>query len=182
MPGRKWRLRYFLLGFLALILGYYAIDYYWREKRWRWIIVHHTAADRGNMEYYRELHQKERGWPDIAYHILINNGSYNTMPGQIEVSQAWLERSHHYSTKRTMFNYFGIAVALVGNFSRYPIPGLQKEALVELLARLATDHGVAVENIVGHGEVWTTECPGNRVDMQEIRSLVRERLAQGRSL
>jgi hypothetical protein len=78
---------------------WWGVDYYWREMRWRYIIIHHTASDTGNMEYYRTLHMRERNWPDIAYHFVVDNGSYNTSVGQIEESDLWKTRKPNLSTK-----------------------------------------------------------------------------------
>lgn len=160
--------------FLTLAL---TARYYWGEWRWRYIIVHHTASDFGNLDYYRKIHMEERGWPDIAYHFLINNGSSNTSVGQVETSKLWEERSHHYSTQVSWINYFGIAVVLVGNFDAHDIPPLQRESLINLLARLAKKYEIPVNRIVGHREVWNTKCPGKHLNMIEVRKDVARILA-----
>ena len=171
-------LRKILIGILVLIplsiLLYFAGDYYWREMRWRYIVVHHTASDVGNLDYYRTIHMREHDWPDIAYHFVINNGSYNTSVGQIEESDLWKNRSPQYSTKITYLNYFGIAIVLVGNFEEHPVPPLQREALLNLLVRLSDRYGIPPERIVGHREVWPTACPGKYLNMAEIRDEVRK--------
>lgn len=157
-----------LIGVSGIFL-YAGGRYFWREMRWRYIVVHHTASDVGDLDYYRKLHMEERGWPDIAYHFLINNGSYNTAVGQVEVSNLWKRRSHHYSTRKTYLNYFGIAVVLVGNFEKHDVPALQRESLIQLLYRLAKDYNIPPEHIVGHREVWNTACPGKHLNMIQVR-------------
>lgn len=142
-------------------------------------MVHHSASDRGDLAYIQRLHQKERGWSDIAYHFVVNNGSMNTTPGQIEVTDLWKKRAGNFSTRVPYANQFGIAVVMVGNFQNHPIPSLQKQALVRLLANLSREHNIPVERIVRHRDLQTTACPGRYVDMREIRSLVKTALEKG---
>ncbi|MBU45448.1 MAG: hypothetical protein CMN76_19710 [Spirochaetaceae bacterium] len=177
---RRPYLKYLLIGaafFLLYLLG----DYMWREMRWRFIVVHHTAADSGNMEYYRTLHKKKHGWPDIAYHFLINNGSMNTSIGQIEVSGLWEKRTLNYSTKISYVNYLGIAVALVGNFENHDVHPLQYEALIQLLANLSLRYSIPPERIVGHGELQNTQCPGKHLDMSKVRADVARAIQRKRA-
>lgn len=170
--------RIFFIVFLILFLPIFLYArHWWKEYRWRFIVVHHTASEIGNLEYYRRMHIDERGWSDIAYHFIINNGTMNTAMGQIEQSDLWKNRSAGHSTRVTYINYFSIAVVLVGNFERHPVPELQREALVNLLVRLSVDHRIPPERIVGHRELWATACPGRYLQMDEIRSEVTDILA-----
>lgn len=165
------------------LLAFSAIGarYYWRELRFRYIVVHHTASNYGNLEYYRRLHVEERGWSDIAYHFVINNGTDNTSMGEIQESELWRERQPNHSTRVWFVNYFAIAVVMVGDFERRPPPARQQDALVGLLARLARDHNIAPERIIGHREVQNTACPGRYLDMVDVRAQVAARLGQAPS-
>lgn len=176
------RLRFRLRTLLALALIGLALfataRYWWREMRWRYIVIHHTASDYGNLDYYRRMHVEERGWSNIAYHFVVNNGTANTTIGQIEESELWIERKANLSTRNWFVNYFSIAVVVVGNFQRRPPPPLQMEALVQLSARLSREYGIPPERIVGHREVQNTQCPGERLDMNVLRRAVTQRLAE----
>ncbi len=176
----NWKSRRIIAGIFLLILIIVSGRYYWKEKRWRYIVVHHTATDFGNLEFYRRIHMEEKGWPDIAYHFLINNGSSNTAVGQVETSDLWKSKSHHYSTKVSWINYFGIAVVLVGNFDAHDVPPLQREALINLLARLAREYDIPVKRIVGHREIWNTKCPGKHLNMIRVREDVKRAFAETR--
>lgn len=147
--------------------------YFWRELRWRYIVIHHTASDIGDLDYYRRLHMEERGWPDIAYHFIINNGSSNTVAGQVEVSNLWKNRSINYSTKVSYLNYFGIAIVMVGNFEAHPVSAVQWESLVNLTASLSDRYGIPPDRIIGHREAWETACPGKHLSLERLRDEVR---------
>jgi hypothetical protein len=160
------------------LFAYTAGNYWWQEHRWRYILIHHTASDIGNLDYYKKFHVEQRGWSDIAYHFIVNNGSMNTTVGEIEESTLWKERRPNLSTRRWYANYFGIAVVLVGNFERHPPPPLQQEALITLLTNLARRYDIPSERIVGHREIQNTACPGKYMDMNEIRKLVANNLTK----
>ena len=145
--------------------------------RWRYILIHHTASDIGNMDYYKKFHVEQRGWSDIAYHFIINNGSMNTTVGEIEESTLWAERKPNLSTRSWYANYFGIAVVLVGNLERHEAPPLQREALITLLTNLARRYDIPPERIVGHREIQNTACPGKYLHMPGIRQAVAANLA-----
>lgn len=176
--SRKFRLRHWLL--LLFVIGAFLFTgrYLWREKRWRYIVIHHTASDAGNLEYYKRIHQTERGWPDIAYHFVVNNGASGTVPGQIEVSDLWRNRSRGLSTKITYINYLGIAVVMVGNLERHKPSTLQYQALVQLLANLSTDYKIPVDRMIGHRELQQTACPGKHLDLEKLRQDVSKKLSE----
>ncbi|MEZ6045526.1 MAG: hypothetical protein R3C11_08100 [Planctomycetaceae bacterium] len=50
------------------------------ERDWKWIVIHHTATDKGSVESIHETHLKRRdknGNPwlsGIGYHFVIGNG------------------------------------------------------------------------------------------------------------
>lgn len=171
------RLRHVGIILLTLVVLYLAGDYYWRELRWRYIVIHHTASDIGDMEFYKRFHMEERGWSNIAYHFVINNGWKDTTVGQVEESELWRERRPNLSTREWYANYFGIAVVLVGNIEAHEPPPLQKEALITLLTNLARDYGIPPERIIGHREIQNTACPGKHLNMVEIRKQVAKNLS-----
>jgi len=167
--NRRYRLRHLLLLIVVAGAVFFIGRHAWREWRWRYIVVHHTASDAGNLEYYRQIHTEERGWPDIAYHFVINNGASNTVPGQVEESGLWQSRSGGYSTKITYINTFGIAVVMVGNLERHPPSILQYQSLVKLLVNLSKKYNIPPERIIGHRELQQTKCPGRHLDMVKVR-------------
>lgn len=176
-PGKRDMKRVILIIiFIFLFLGilFTIGTYWWRERRWRFILLHHSAADIGNLKTIRKLHIEERGWPDIAYHFVINNGSRGTTAGEVEISNLWKDRSPNLSTQNNYINRFGIAIVLVGNFEKRPIPELQRAALIHLLARLMKEHKIPINHIIGHRDVQQTACPGKFVKLEKIREEVRK--------
>ncbi len=174
--AKRPRLSGALATIILLMVLLFGGNYWWKEMRWRYILIHHTASDIGNLDYYKKFHVEQRGWSDIAYHFIVNNGSMNTTIGQIEESDLWKARKANLSTRNWYANYFGIAVVLVGNFERHKPPPLQQEALIKLLTNLARKYDIPPERIVGHREVQNTACPGKYLNMNELRAAVRKNL------
>jgi len=169
---------FFLPALVLLLLLILGGVYWWREMRWRFIVIHHSASSLGNLRYIWKIHRKKHGWPDIAYHFVVNNGSLNTAPGEIEISDRWRDRLGGLSTRSTAVNTYGIAVVLVGNFEKRSMPRLQKESLIKLLVNLSRGYGVPPERIIRHRDVNRTACPGKNFDLEEIRERVRTALAK----
>lgn len=165
-----------LISLLIILVLFFFIRYLWKEKRWRYIVIHHTASDYGNLEYYKKLHQEEKGWEDIAYHFIINNGTFQTIPGQIEESDLWKKKKSGYSTKNWLVNNFGIAIVIVGNLEEHPPLPQQYESLLNLILLLAKKYNIPPERIFGHREIQNTKCPGKYLNMAKIRKEIQNRL------
>ncbi|GIX41651.1 MAG: hypothetical protein KatS3mg129_1384 [Leptospiraceae bacterium] len=173
---KVFRKYYYIFIIVFIIISIFYLRYWWKEKRWRYIVVHHTASDIGNLEYYKRLHQKERGWDDVAYHFVIDNGTFQTIPGQIEESDLWKKRKRGYSTRNWLVNTFGIAIVIVGNLQKHPPLPQQYESLIHLITNLAKEYNIPPERIFGHREIQNTECPGKYLNMAKVRLDVKRRL------
>jgi N-acetyl-anhydromuramyl-L-alanine amidase AmpD len=114
---------------------------------------------------------QERGWHDIAYHFVVNNGTNGTSPGQVEESNLWKRKIYHFSTKNIWVNATSIAVVLVGNFDYQKLGSAQKQGLINLLKRLTREYGIEIKNIKGHRDVQRTKCPGRNISIRKIRAV-----------
>src|SRR5574342_132619 len=46
------------------------------ENQWKYIVIHHSATEKGNAARFDEYHRKKRGWEyGLAYHFVIGNGT-----------------------------------------------------------------------------------------------------------
>lgn len=140
------------------------------------LIVHHSATpddDKLSVQAIRRFHTSPppegRGWKNIAYHFLIDrlNDSYEIVVGRFPEDAG----SH-----ATGWNTISIGICCVGNFDKQPMPKEQYDVLIGLLSSLMQTHGIKAENILGHRETYVAmgvpvqkSCPGNMVDMNEIR-------------
>jgi N-acetyl-anhydromuramyl-L-alanine amidase AmpD len=136
-------------------------------NRWQHIIVHHSATPGGNAADFSRLH-RQKGWDDVAYHFVIDNGRGGP-DGALEVTSRWREQKHgahagrlvgHAAAERNEFNEFGIGICLVGDFERRPPTPKQVDTLVSLITGLRARFNIPAAEIAGHGEVTHTDCPG----------------------
>ena len=160
----------------------------WGARAWRdglrrhtikRLTVHHSAVALtdnrqapGRFRSHQSAHQA-RGWPDIAYHYLIdrNGNIYKGRP--------------HWAKGDTATDYDPRGHLLVmceGNFAEQRPSRAQVAALVDVLAWAVREFGVPARLIRGHGHYAHTACPGvglNRLLHGTIQDRVRERLASG---
>jgi hypothetical protein len=149
-----------------------------QRHRIRRITVHHSAVvltdnrlapDR--LRDHQAAHQS-RGWPDIAYHLLIdrNGNVYEGRP--------------RWAVGDTATNYDPrghLQVMCEGHFGRQRPSPAQVSALVDVLAWGVDRYGAGVRTIRGHLDHADTACPGAHLygRLGEVRRRVRERLAAG---
>ena len=120
------------------------------------IVIHHTGCNDidASAEQIHSWHRGQ-GWAGIGYHYVIRkNGTIETgRPEDCVGSHAYGENSHT------------IGIHLSGDFEQAQPTNEQIEACAELLADLCKGYGIEInrKNIVGHGELMATDCPGKNL-------------------
>jgi hypothetical protein len=140
--------------------------------------VHHTAElledpsqAPARLRRHQRYHQDEKGWPDIAYHFVIDSA------GRVfEGRPLWAS-----GDTATMYDPTGhLLVCCEADFDRQSPTGAQLESLVSMLAWGAVEFGVDPDTIKGHRDYAATSCPGGNlaalIDDGTIEALVRARL------
>jgi len=130
-----------------------------------YIIIHHSATKQGDAETFRRAH-KAKGWRDIGYHYVINNGTYQP-DGLIETGRSEAEDGAHCNSDG--MNRKSIGICLVGNFDIDKPTIAQMEALERLCRDIMARYKIPVSKVLGHGEVAATNCPGKNFDMAAFR-------------
>jgi N-acetyl-anhydromuramyl-L-alanine amidase AmpD len=135
-------------------------------RAWRYIVIHHSATDSGNAGTF-DIQHRRRGWDELGYHFVIDNGQGGP-DGNVEVGSRWRSQkwgAHCGGTPNNEYNNYGIGICLVGDFSRSMPSDKQLSAMRRLVADLATEYGIAPDNIICHCDApnATTECPGARL-------------------
>lgn len=154
------------------------------------VIVHHTAIfaryapgeAAGAIRQMCINHIRNRGFSDIAYHLLIDRYGviYQGRAGSI---LAPIVGAHAQG-----FNFGSVGVALIGNFHNDTLPEPTRVSLVRTIAWLSQLHGfdpaaltphtstggpsslvpegitVQLPGIVPHGRLAPSDCPGRHVE------------------
>jgi N-acetyl-anhydromuramyl-L-alanine amidase AmpD len=135
------------------------------DRDWRYIVIHHSATERGNAEIFDAAHRR-RGWDELGYHFVITNGDGGP-DGCVQVGSRWRKQKWgaHCDTPDNAYNDYGIGICVVGSFSRRLPSRAQLRSLRTLVARLAREHHIPPERVIGHRQApYThTACPGGRL-------------------
>ena len=138
-------------------------------RPWKWIVIHHTATAFGNEAIVNRWHL-DRGFDEMGYHFLIGNGT-NSGDGEVEVGPRWPKQKWgaHTKTPDNRFNDYGIGICLVGNFDvGRPTPA-QMRSVEKLVAYLMKTYHIPAQNVLGHGDCKSTDCPGRNLSVAEVR-------------
>ena len=148
--------------------------------KWRHIVIHHSATDAGSAEVFDAVH-RARGWDELGYHFLINNGNGGP-DGHVEVGARWTKQkwgAHCGGTPDNEYNNHGIGLCVVGDFSHCLPSKAQLAALERLVTFLTQAYEIPPENIVGHCNCpnAATECPGQRF-LQHLHASLRPKITR----
>ncbi len=141
-----------------------------RERRWQYIVLHHSATPRGSAAIFDKIH-RSRGWDELGYHFVIGNGQ-GAPNGLVEVGGRWLKQKHGAHCKvaeHPEYNDFGVGVCLVGDFDRtYPTEA-QIDSCAQVVRYVMRRYGIPASRIRGHQQLKpTTRCPGDHFPYHEV--------------
>ena len=142
------------------------------SKKWKYIIIHHSATDEGNALCFHSYHYQRGFTKGLGYHFVIDNGTKGKQDGHIETAPRWLKQQDGAHCKASNMNRKAIGICLVGNFNEERVSEKQMEALVYLVNRLRKYYKIPVRNIMGHGQVSEarTECPGKHFPWKKFNN------------
>jgi len=133
------------------------------NRTWQYIVVHHTATPSATLNAIKHNHIG-KGFEGVGYHFVINNGrAPGTADGKITPTERWIEQrpgAHAKVSHHPEFNREGIGICLVGNFELAPPTPAQMASLEMLVLALGNRYDIGPGNVVGHGELKNTKCPG----------------------
>jgi hypothetical protein len=144
------------------------------------ITIHHSGVKLtdnrdapARFRAYQRDHQAG-GWPDIAYHVLIDRHG-NVYKGR----HAWAVGDTHTSYDPTG-HYL---VMCEGNMSEQDVSIRQMRGLIEVLTWAVRHFDVPPRRIKGHRDYAATACPGSnlyrRIENGTIKRRVAARLKEG---
>ncbi len=139
-------------------------------KRWKWIVVHHSAVEAGNAHIYDNYHRNVKRLRDgLAYHFVIGCGR-DSGDGEIEMGSRWTQQIRGGHVRDTSVNDTGIGICLVGNFQYRKPTAKQLDAFHELMLLLEEFTLKKKCLFAGHKEIdlHHTVCPGRQFPLREM--------------
>jgi hypothetical protein len=146
------------------VIGNLSYFIYLENFRYRYIIVHHTASQTGDYQSIKKIHKKERDWHDVAYHLVLNNGSKSKPTGYLEASSRYKKLNHAVATKSLWYNHHGVHLAIVGNYEQSKPNKIMQQSIVNAIELLKQRFHINNNNILMHRDCSATLCPGKHID------------------
>jgi len=142
------------------------------ERAWKYIVLHHSATGRGDVAAIDAAHRQRRDgagrpWLGIGYHFVIGNGQ-GMADGLIEPTFRWDEQIHGAHAGVREYNESSIGICLIGDFEKQPPTPRQVEAARQLVTQLARRYGIPPGDILTHGDLAATLCPGRHFPLAQI--------------
>lgn len=165
--------RHVLRKLLAFIVCGAAISILYKFLRWKYIVIHHSAGNFGNLKLLQRVKYERQGGVlrMMSYHFVIGNGNGMEL-GEIAYDNRWRYQfwGAHVSANNMNLNLRGIGVCLVGNFERYRISEEQYNVLVELTLALMHKYHIPSDRVYLHGKIngEHTRCPGKKFPGQRF--------------
>lgn len=143
-----------------------------KPRDWKHIVIHHTATESGSVPSIHRAHLQRvdaagNPWRGIGYHFLIGNGN-GMVDGKVEATFRWEDQSAGAHAGVSEYNEEGIGICLVGNFEQKPPTAAQLRAIEQLVATLRRQYRIPAKNVVGHGDVKSTRCPGKLFPLDRV--------------
>ena len=145
-----------------------------KSTRWRYIVIHHSGTEIGNLKIFDGYHRRRGMRNGVAYHFVIDNGTAEKGNGQIEVASRWKKQIAGGHCRQRWVNRIGIGICLVGNFDKTHPSKNQMRSLISLIKLLRKRYYVPISNIRGHGHIKgeKTNCPGKNFSIKKLKNML----------
>ena len=139
------------------------------RRKWKYIVVHHSAVRNGNAESYGNYHKRRGMENGLAYHFVIGNG-VDSGDGEIEIGPRWKRQLDGGHVRRSEYNRHGVGICLVGNFEKSRPTSKQVQSLTSLIDLIGNHHLGGNFKFTVHKEVDLnhTVCPGRFFPLQSM--------------
>ncbi|MGK0290052.1 MAG: hypothetical protein ACI86H_001507 [bacterium] len=164
---KKIGITFLVLTVWGLINLYYYI--FIVEFRYRYIVIHHTASKVDNYQSIYNYHHYKKKWSDVAYHMILSNGSTKVPLGHVEISNRYQQLKGAPATRSRYCNRKGIHIAVVGNFEENKVSQKMQKSIVSLLQVLQKRFHIPNTRVVMHRDCSDTLCPGKFISKEKIQ-------------
>jgi len=90
-----------------------------KVRRWKYIVIHHSASYKGSASSIDRYHREEKGWENgLGYDFVIGNGR-GSRDGQIEVGGRWNKQIKGAHAGDDEYNEYGYPKNVIENNDIY---------------------------------------------------------------
>ncbi len=133
-----------------------------KERKWKYIVLHHSATESGTAKAFDAYHRKTFKDPEgLGYHFVIDNGrGKGSIDGLIEIGGRWqkqIRANHLFRPERANES---IAICFVGNFEKSKsLTEKQFSETVKLLSELLKRYKIPLNRVITHAHI---DGPGKK--------------------
>lgn len=145
-----------------------------KPRKWKRIMIHHTATSVGNYKSIDATHRRRGMENGLAYHFLIGNGKGGMKNGEIAIGNRWKKQLDGGHTAIYYLNATSIGICLVGDFEKQRPTTLQMKQLTALCRYIMAQSGIPKSAITTHKISYqnykskSTACPGRYFSLSEL--------------
>ena len=99
-------------------------------------------------------------YPEYDFGIEADGTIREGRPLNIQGSHTLSDKPPYSQRGSNWWNRNSIGIGIAGDFTLYPMPQAQFNALVALVKSLMVKYGLTLDNVYPHGQVTYTGCPG----------------------
>lgn len=141
-----------------------------QRRRWKRIIVHHSATNNGNAAIFHRAHLRRGMQNGLAYHFVIGNGTNGTSDGKLEIGARWERQLQGGHVRNAGLNETSVGICLVGNFEVRSPSEKQLKTLFSLTQFLRSDLLFGHPKVFGHKDLEQNLCPGRNFPLKAFRA------------
>jgi len=140
-------------------------------RRWRYIVIHHSATREGTVEAMDAYHRRTRHMAHgLAYHFVIGNGR-GMRDGELEIGSRWTWQLQGGHVRSASLNEQAIGICLVGDFEDHHPSRRQMTTLTQLVRALQQQTRIPASRVLLHRDLrsQSTLCPGALFPAAELK-------------
>lgn len=126
------------------------------------VICHHPAHPTWDIYDIHNYHKNGRKWSGVGYNYFI------TFDGRIQEGRGRHKGAHCLGG----WNSKSLGVSFQGNFQEQKMTDAQVKSGAKLIAMLLKNEGLRINDVVGHGDLWKTACPGKNFRMNDLKEAI----------
>lgn len=141
-------------------------------RRWKHIVIHHSATKNGSPKGMDSYHRNERGMENgLAYHFVIGNGQ-GMKDGELFIGDRWKKQLNGGHLSSSALNQVSIGICLVGDFSKTRPTAKQMATLEALVEYLMEKANIPASLVTTHTLIHPnhTVCPGKHFPIASFKA------------
>jgi len=125
------------------------------------IVIHHMGDGKPpEVSILKRWNPANYDYPEYDFGVEADGTIRDGRPLNYQGAHTLSDKKPYSQKGDQWWNQNSIGIGVAGDFTKYPMPQAQFNALVALVKRLMAQYGLTLDNVYPHGQVTYTDCPG----------------------